>query len=216
MPKIIQVEIPDNLFEEIGDAISEDGFIDEPEFVRNCIRQYLNKRPLKSRKSKVDVPPLEYAVSDTKIKEQRTKIKLLKEIIRSLQDEYKSAVPIEVIISKAEEWGTKKNTVEKMIQKLKSEGEIIEASNERFRVVDVTLEDAIPDTNIEEMRAKIMFLKEIIRSLQDEYKSAVPIEDILSKTEESGVKKDTVIDVLQKLKHVGEIIEISNGKFRLC
>ncbi|MDD5473005.1 MAG: hypothetical protein PHU34_02535 [Candidatus Methanoperedens sp.] len=134
MPKVIQAEIPDNLFEEIGNAISEGGFIDESEFVRYCIRQYLSKRPLKSKKSKADVTPSEDVVSDTKIEGQRTKLKFLKEIIRSLQDEYKGAVPIEDIISKAEESGVKKDTVIDFIQKLKQVGEIIETSNGQFRL----------------------------------------------------------------------------------
>ena len=68
-------------------------------------------------------------------KSQRDRIKVLREIIRELQDEYKGAAPKEDIVTRAEEAGIKKDTVEDMIQKLKSAGEIIEASNERFRVV---------------------------------------------------------------------------------
>ncbi len=68
-------------------------------------------------------------------KSQRVKAKTLREIIRELQDELKGAAPLEDIISRAEESGIKKDTVEDMIQKLKSAGEIIEVSNERFRVV---------------------------------------------------------------------------------
>ena len=68
-------------------------------------------------------------------KSQKDRIKVLREIIRDLQDEHKGATPIQDIIMKAEESGIKKDTVEDMIQKLKSAGEIIEVSNERFRVV---------------------------------------------------------------------------------
>jgi len=68
-------------------------------------------------------------------KSQKDRIKVLREIIRDLQDEHKGAAPIQDIIMKAEESGIKKDTVEDMIQKLKSAGEIIEVSNERFRVV---------------------------------------------------------------------------------
>jgi replicative DNA helicase Mcm len=67
-------------------------------------------------------------------KSQRDRIKVLREIIRDLQKEL-GAAPIEEIISKAQDSGIKKETVEDMIQKLKSAGEIIESSNERFRVV---------------------------------------------------------------------------------
>jgi replicative DNA helicase Mcm len=68
-------------------------------------------------------------------KNQRDRIKVLREIIRDIQNAHKGGAPIEEIILKAEESGIKKETVEDMIQKLKSAGEIIEASNERFRVV---------------------------------------------------------------------------------
>ncbi len=68
-------------------------------------------------------------------KSQRDRIKIFREIIRKVQEEFKGLAPIKDIILKAEESGIKKDTVEDMIQKLKSAGEIIEASNERFRVV---------------------------------------------------------------------------------
>jgi replicative DNA helicase Mcm len=68
-------------------------------------------------------------------KSQRDRIRVLKEIIRDLQDEHKTAVPLEEIILKAGEAGIKKDTVEDMIQKLKTVGEILEATNERFRVI---------------------------------------------------------------------------------
>ncbi|MCX9010079.1 MAG: minichromosome maintenance protein MCM [Candidatus Methanoperedens sp.] len=64
-------------------------------------------------------------------------------------------------------------------------------------------------------RDRIKVLKEIIRELQEEYKSAVPLEEIISKAEESGIKKDTVEDNITKLKTVGEIIEVTNGRFRV-
>jgi|SRR5659263_97103 len=67
-------------------------------------------------------------------KSQRDRIKVLREIIRDLQKEM-GAAPREEIISKAQESGIKKDTVEDMIQKLKSAGEIIESSNDKFRVV---------------------------------------------------------------------------------
>ena len=63
-------------------------------------------------------------------------------------------------------------------------------------------------------RDRIRVLGEIIKELQDEYKSAVPLEDIMVKAEEAGIKKDDVEDMLNKLKRSGEIIEVSNEKFR--
>ncbi|MDL5503927.1 MAG: AAA family ATPase, partial [Candidatus Methanoperedens sp.] len=52
-------------------------------------------------------------------KSQRDRIKVLREIIRDLQKEM-GAAPIEEIISRAQDSGIKKETVEDMIQKLKS------------------------------------------------------------------------------------------------
>ncbi len=68
-------------------------------------------------------------------KSQRDRIKILKEIIKELQDEMKSAVPIKDIVEKAMEAGMKKDDIEDMIFKLKSVGEILEASGERYRAI---------------------------------------------------------------------------------
>jgi len=68
-------------------------------------------------------------------KSQRDRIRVLLEVIRELQDEMKSAVPLKDIVERAVESGMKKDDVEDMIHKLKSVGEILEASNDRYRVV---------------------------------------------------------------------------------
>jgi DNA replicative helicase MCM subunit Mcm2 (Cdc46/Mcm family) len=68
-------------------------------------------------------------------KTRREKIKALREIIHKLQDEYKGAAPLQDIIKKSEESGFKAKEASDLIQSLKSAGEIIESSNERFRVV---------------------------------------------------------------------------------
>ncbi len=62
---------------------------------------------------------------------------------------------------------------------------------------------------------RIKVLREIIRELQSEYKGTAPIEDIIMKAEESGIKKDTVEDMIQKLKGAGEIVEARNGQFKV-
>ncbi len=64
---------------------------------------------------------------------QRDRIKTLRNIIRDNQGQ--GAVPAEAIIQKAQEAGISKEAMEDMIQKLKSSGEIIEASDGRYRVV---------------------------------------------------------------------------------
>lgn len=68
-------------------------------------------------------------------KSQRDRIKILREIIRALQEEHKGTAALGHIVERADEAGIKKEAVEDMIQKLKSAGEIIESSNEKFRVV---------------------------------------------------------------------------------
>lgn len=68
-------------------------------------------------------------------KSQRDRIKILRDIIKELQDEQNGAAPLKDIMEKAVEAGMKKDDVEDTIAKLKSAGELIEASNERYRVV---------------------------------------------------------------------------------
>lgn len=67
-------------------------------------------------------------------KSQRDRIKILREIIRELQESEGSA-PLAEILEKAVEAGIKEDVVEDMLAKLKTAGDIFEASNRRFRVV---------------------------------------------------------------------------------
>ncbi len=68
-------------------------------------------------------------------KSQRDRIKIMKIIIRELQGELDSAVPLAEILEKAVEAGIKEDDVEYLLRKLKTDGEVIEASNRRFRIV---------------------------------------------------------------------------------
>lgn len=68
-------------------------------------------------------------------KSQRDRIKILREIIKERQDELDGAVPLAEILEKAVESGIKEDAVEEMLKKLKTGGEVIEASNRRFRIV---------------------------------------------------------------------------------
>ncbi|MBU0778054.1 minichromosome maintenance protein MCM [Patescibacteria group bacterium] len=68
-------------------------------------------------------------------KSQRDRIKILKAIIKERQDELEGAVPLAEILEKAVESGIKEDDVEDMLKKLKTDGEVIEASNRRFRIV---------------------------------------------------------------------------------
>jgi len=67
-------------------------------------------------------------------KSQRDRIQVLKEVIRELQEEMGSAVSLRDIVEKAVEAGMKKNDIEDLLMKLKSTGDLLEASNERYRV----------------------------------------------------------------------------------
>ncbi len=91
---------------------------------------------------------------------------------------------------------------------------------------DVTIEKAVDDWvyNVSDsfdigngkcQRDKIKVLREIIKQLQDECKGSAPKEDILGRAEEAGIKKDTAEDMILKLKSAGEIIEVSNERFRI-
>lgn len=73
-------------------------------------------------------------ISTGTAKSQRDRIRVLREIIKELQDEHERSPLIEDIVAKAEEAGIKKEMVEDMISKLKSAGELI-VSVGRYRVV---------------------------------------------------------------------------------
>lgn len=65
-------------------------------------------------------------------------------------------------------------------------------------------------------RDRIRVLREIIREIQNEHKGSVSINDIIVRSEKSGLKKDTILDMMEKLKSAGEIFEASNNRFRVA
>jgi len=80
---------------------------------------------------KMDADLLETGIG----KSQRDRIRVMKEIIKELQEEQKSAVPLKDIVERAVGAGIKERDVEDIISKLKSIGELLEASNERYRAI---------------------------------------------------------------------------------
>lgn len=68
-------------------------------------------------------------------KSQRDRVRVLIEIIKELQDEMQSAAPLHDIMERAVEAGMKEDGIEYIINRLKTVGELIEASNNRYRVV---------------------------------------------------------------------------------
>ncbi len=64
-------------------------------------------------------------------------------------------------------------------------------------------------------REIIKMLKKIIEELQDELRCAVPLEDIKAKAMESGIAEKNIENAITKLKVAGEIIEISNERYKV-
>lgn len=62
-------------------------------------------------------------------------------------------------------------------------------------------------------RDKIRILRQIIQELQGN--GAVPVSEILAKASDLGIKKETAEDMLLKLKTIGELLEVSEGRYRV-
>lgn len=75
--------------------------------------------------------------------------------------------------------------------------------------------DIISTGTSRSQRVRMIDLKEIIRELQEEFKGAVPVGEIKGKAVEKGIRENDVEDMLVKLKTVGEIIEVTEGRFRV-
>jgi len=91
---------------------------------------------------------------------------------------------------------------------------VLEAN--RIETIEMGRDNDIIDVDTSKsQKDRIKTLKGVIRELQEKTKSAVPLEDIISKAEESGIKKKTVPELILKLKTVGEILEVTNGHFRI-
>lgn len=67
-------------------------------------------------------------------KQERERIEIIRGIIKELQKSF-GAAPIEDIISRAEENGIGKEQIDDLISRLKSAGEVIEISHEKYRAV---------------------------------------------------------------------------------
>ena len=65
------------------------------------------------------------------------------------------------------------------------------------------------------LRDKIRILKDIIKEIQQETKDAAPLEYIMAKGEAAGMKPDNIQDMIEKLKTVGELMEVRNDRFRV-
>ncbi|MBU4490996.1 MAG: minichromosome maintenance protein MCM [Euryarchaeota archaeon] len=67
-------------------------------------------------------------------KSQRDRIKILRDIIKELQDELKSAAPLNEITERAIQAGMKEGDIQYILKKMKTDGDLLEASNERYRI----------------------------------------------------------------------------------
>lgn len=64
-------------------------------------------------------------------------------------------------------------------------------------------------------RERIKTVKKIIRTLQEENGTDALIDDIVERAESLKIKKDSVDDIIQKLKTMGELLERSNNRYRV-
>lgn len=170
MSKKIQTVIPDHIAQEIEMVIKKDRFIDQSEFVRHCIREYLNNRELKANEMEAIIAELDQTADDllndyhsveqgkdilAKVAPlkaylknisknensrglnvvRRERLNTIKEIISEYQKEYNSSMPLKYIIRRANDYGLMADTVEDLISKLKSAGDLIESATNEFRIV---------------------------------------------------------------------------------
>ena len=64
-------------------------------------------------------------------------------------------------------------------------------------------------------RDRLRIILEAVRSLQGGNGNSVP-EDLLTQTlEKEGLKKEYILDAIAKLKTAGDLIEVSNNRFRV-
>ncbi|MFC7072208.1 minichromosome maintenance protein MCM [Halovenus rubra] len=66
-------------------------------------------------------------------KSQRDRIKNIKQLISSIEDEYDEGAPVDVIVERAEEEGIKTSKAEHEIEKLKQKGEVYEPRTDHLR-----------------------------------------------------------------------------------
>jgi len=66
-------------------------------------------------------------------KSQRDRIKSIKTLIETIEEEYDEGAPVDVVIERAEEQGMKTTKAEHEIDKLKQKGEVYEPKTEHLR-----------------------------------------------------------------------------------
>jgi Arc/MetJ-type ribon-helix-helix transcriptional regulator len=81
MSKKIQTVISDNIAKEIETVIKEDRFIDQSEFIRHCIRGYLNHRELKAKEIEAIIAELDQTADDLLKERSKSSIEMGKEIL---------------------------------------------------------------------------------------------------------------------------------------
>lgn len=101
--------------------LSDKIMIEDAERVVRIVENCLNKVGRDPETGKFDI---DIIVGTPK--SQRDKIKILKDVIRTLQKEFAGAAPREEVIRKAGEEGIERERVEELIAKLKQEGDIYE------------------------------------------------------------------------------------------
>ena len=94
------------------------------------VEYYLTKVGMDRETESIDIDIITTGIS----KSQKDKIKIITDIIREISSEIDAPAPLEEIISRAEQEGIDKDTVESLIVKMRREGIIFEPKHGRFKL----------------------------------------------------------------------------------
>ena len=139
MSKRIQTVVPDHIAGEIEKIVIEDHFADQSEFVRHCIREYLNQRMLKINKledkiesiinRKIDKKTFE-VIPDSK-KTNGNRVELIRDIIKRFGNKTR----LFEVVQEAEKEGIAENDVIYLLKRMKREGNIYEVPEGYYHTI---------------------------------------------------------------------------------
>jgi len=107
------------------------------------------------------------------------------------------------------------------IAELQDAERAIKLVSESLRQVGTDMETGNLDSDLiitgmgKSQRDRLRIVLEAMRSLQGANGNSVPIDLLTQTLEKEGLKKEYVLDVISKLKTAGDLIEVSNNRFRV-
>ncbi len=104
--------------------------VEDAERAIKIVEYYLTKVGMERELEAFNIDLITTGITKT----QKDKMKILTEIIRDICDETGSSAPLEEIISRAENEGMDRDTVEKLINKMRREGIIFEPKHGRYKL----------------------------------------------------------------------------------